>query len=1028
MEPSSSKPGFHKAFKLINDPNIHGPGGFGKVTRYDGVSFKPEGYPGSILSNPRDPRPPTFGFSENKEILDLPVPRFLVDQYYVGPVPPRMVTLFCLNDNIQEGFLRQEIQLRMPELKKNTKEIEKLKIYFSDNGRHLGLAKVSFRTVRLAKRCESKLNGVPMMGSKIGAVIDPKGEILARLKHDIENKRLDRYNISGSIISNIQTSFKQQGFANGKQSNQQKIVENSMIQELKNEFEQTQVSSDEGTPLGDETPTEDDTPFQASNGYAHEIKIVTRNIPTSWGTPQQPPIKESSWGQSKSTSTPNGKYQSPEDRRHKDSYSSSNLDDDRRKRDRYSESKSSWDDHRSSHRDDKRRDRYDSYSDRSRDKRDGRERRSRHSGSKIRDDDYSNGESKWDRRRDRQERDLRVPDHHAYANNDHYEHRYSQMHPDHGWGSNGDHHGDKTQHDPWARHDNEMKRIPSSEGRPYNSQQYPGDPHADNNKPNNNVQNLDAPILDKVKPVDGSTEDMEISDEEEEGKEEKRKQELYDQFVRKTIYLLGNGMTQNIQKDIIKIFERSIINKYNTWWQEQQEAEAEKSRIQAANNLRPEPVQSRVFNPNMDPGSLIPKLPSFSLKRKIVRQADPEDPLRQDGIEEPKKSKQPQEEPQVPPPPSSSEDEVSEDDEDSLASDDEKQEQFETPSVPIAVSKSTPSLPRTPESIKDEKPILQSSPKFSGENRASESLLLSNFLYEHNYCKNEKLTYDKKSKVFIQRTAEDEEKLYAATTRTDAEDLKYLRQELTRRNLLLQKWIPHPPVETRKKDKLPSGCARTEGYFKYTWEEKLQMRLKLHRLGQLTDLKPEATSQGNDAAGRKEAVQATDRETRNYHRRVADEFSDSSIMRYNQLTMRKKKVKFMKSAIHGWGLFALEDIPADDFVIEYVGQKIRIGIADNREEEYTKCGIGSSYLFRLDTTHVIDATKHGSSSRFINHCCIPNCIAKVINGADGEKKIIIYSKVPIAKNSEVTYDYKFPIEDEKIRCLCFHENCRGYLN
>lgn len=89
----------------------------------------------------------------------------------------------------------------------------------------------------------------------------------------------------------------------------------------------------------------------------------------------------------------------------------------------------------------------------------------------------------------------------------------------------------------------------------------------------------------------------------------------------------------------------------------------------------------------------------------------------------------------------------------------------------------------------------------------------------------------------------------------------------------------------------------------------------------------------------------------------------------------------MKSAIHGWGLFgtleflifklivllALEDIPADDFVIEYVGQKIRIGIADNREEEYTKCGIGSSYLFRLDTTHVIDATKHGSSCKPIKH-------------------------------------------------------------
>ena len=36
---------------------------------------------------------------------------------------------------------------------------------------------------------------------------------------------------------------------------------------------------------------------------------------------------------------------------------------------------------------------------------------------------------------------------------------------------------------------------------------------------------------------------------------------------------------------------------------------------------------------------------------------------------------------------------------------------------------------------------------------------------------------------------------------------------------------------------------------------------------------------------------------------IADEFGDSSLAKYNQLTMRKKQVKFMKSAIHGWGLF-----------------------------------------------------------------------------------------------------------------------------
>ena len=68
---------------------------------------------------------------------------------------------------------------------------------------------------------------------------------------------------------------------------------------------------------------------------------------------------------------------------------------------------------------------------------------------------------------------------------------------------------------------------------------------------------------------------------------------------------------------------------------------------------------------------------------------------------------------------------------------------------------------------------------------------------------------------------------------------------------------------------------------------------------------------------------------------------------------------------------ALEDIPQDDFVIEYVGQSTRLIVADKREVEYTKKGIGSSYLFRLDGTHVIDATKHGNSGKYSNNvkCC-----------------------------------------------------------
>lgn len=145
-------------------------------------------------------------------------------------------------------------------------------------------------------------------------------------------------------------------------------------------------------------------------------------------------------------------------------------------------------------------------------------------------------------------------------------------------------------------------------------------------------------------------------------------------------------------------------------------------------------------------------------------------------------------------------------------------------------------------------------------------------------------------------------------------------------------------------------------------------------------------------------------------------------------------MRFGKSAIHDWGLFAMENIGADEMVIEYVGDVIRPVLADDRERRYEKQGIGSSYLFRIDLDYVVDATKCGNLARFVNHSCEvrtedseieiktfmtfltlqPNCYAKVIK-IDQVSKIVIYSKQTIAIGEEITYDYKFPIEDEKIR-------------
>ncbi|MBE7182713.1 MAG: SET domain-containing protein-lysine N-methyltransferase, partial [Terriglobus roseus] len=109
-----------------------------------------------------------------------------------------------------------------------------------------------------------------------------------------------------------------------------------------------------------------------------------------------------------------------------------------------------------------------------------------------------------------------------------------------------------------------------------------------------------------------------------------------------------------------------------------------------------------------------------------------------------------------------------------------------------------------------------------------------------------------------------------------------------------------------------------------------------------------------------------------------------------QLKKRKKLVRFDRSAIHNWGLYAGEDIAANDFIIEYVGEKVRQRVANLREERYLKQGIGSSYLFRIAEDAVIDATKKGGIARFINHSCTPNCTAKIIR-SEGTQRICIYS-------------------------------------
>ncbi|CAI7999922.1 Histone-lysine N-methyltransferase trithorax [Geodia barretti] len=150
-------------------------------------------------------------------------------------------------------------------------------------------------------------------------------------------------------------------------------------------------------------------------------------------------------------------------------------------------------------------------------------------------------------------------------------------------------------------------------------------------------------------------------------------------------------------------------------------------------------------------------------------------------------------------------------------------------------------------------------------------------------------------------------------------------------------------------------------------------------------------------------------------------------MRYRVLQKTyKQMVGVYQSYIHGLGLFCRRDIEAGEMVIEYAGTVIRSVLTDKREKMYDARGIGC-YMFRIDADDVVDATMSGNEARFINHSCEPNCYSKVIT-VDGQKKIMIFALRRIVPGEELTYDYKFPLEEAKIPCNCGTKRCRKTMN
>jgi SET domain-containing protein len=123
------------------------------------------------------------------------------------------------------------------------------------------------------------------------------------------------------------------------------------------------------------------------------------------------------------------------------------------------------------------------------------------------------------------------------------------------------------------------------------------------------------------------------------------------------------------------------------------------------------------------------------------------------------------------------------------------------------------------------------------------------------------------------------------------------------------------------------------------------------------------------------------------------------------------------SQIHRWGVFALEAIPARRKVIEYIGEKI------NRRETKLRSEREHVYLFELNPYWCIDGAVGGSGAELINHSCDPNLFSAVMKG-----HIIYMSRRAIKRGEELTVDYRFAKNVEKVPCKCGSPRCRGTIN
>ena len=115
------------------------------------------------------------------------------------------------------------------------------------------------------------------------------------------------------------------------------------------------------------------------------------------------------------------------------------------------------------------------------------------------------------------------------------------------------------------------------------------------------------------------------------------------------------------------------------------------------------------------------------------------------------------------------------------------------------------------------------------------------------------------------------------------------------------------------------------------------------------------------------------------------------------------------SQIHGFGCFATRPFARGRKIAEYTGARLRWKDVTSEEAPWDL-----NYLLDLDPEWVIDGSRGGNQTRYINHSCESNVFMRVTRG-----HAIFYALRDIAPGEELTWCYFLMDEDgEQAPCYC----------